>query len=96
MNIKEELKSISLGKLHAWWEIAMNYYSRVFQVITAFGVLKLLGVPWYILAGILFLLVPGVVVVVYLHMKYVYPTYSAYIWDRNPSYREMKKKIMEQ
>ena len=75
---------MNIGKIKVWIEVANWYYGKVMQVITAFGVLKLLGFSWWVLLIILLISIPFVVCVVYLHMRYIYPKEVEYTWSKNP------------
>ena len=83
------IKKINLGKLKVWIEVANWYYGKIMQIITAFGVLKLLGVSWWVLLIILLVSIPIVVCIVYLHMKYIYPKEVEYTCNKNPAYKKL-------
>ena len=82
---------INLGKIKVWIEVANWYYGKVLQLITAFGVLKLIGLSWWVLGIILLVSAPIVVIIVYLHMKYVYPEEVGYTWSKNPMFKKLLK-----
>jgi hypothetical protein len=82
---------MNLGKIKVWIEVASWYYGKVMQMITAFGVLKLLGFSWWVLLIILLSSIPVLIYVVYLHMKYVYPKEVEYTWNKNPAYKKLIK-----
>lgn len=82
---------INLGKAKVWIEVANWYYGKVMQIITAFGVLKLLGLSWSILLIIVSVTIPLLIIVVYLHMKYVFPKEVEYAWSKNPAYKKLMK-----
>ena len=83
------MEKINLGKIKVWIETANWYYGKVMQIITAFGVLKLLGVSWWVLGIVLFCSIPLIIGIVYLHMKYVYPKEVEYSWLKNPVVKKM-------
>ena len=82
---------INLGKIKVWIEVANWYYGKILQIITAFGVLRLLGLEWYILAIILICMIPLIIMIVYLHMRYVFPKEVSYTWEKNPKFHELMK-----
>ena len=75
---------INFGKLKVWIEVANWYYGKIMQIVTSFGVLKLLGLSWIVLLCILIVMMPIIIYIVYLHMKYVYPKEVEYTWKKNP------------
>jgi len=83
---------MNLGKLKVWIEVANWYYGKVLQVITAFGVLKLLGISWWILLLVFLGSIPVIIYIVYLHMTYVYPKEVQYTWEKNPAFRQLRDK----
>ena len=83
---------MNLGKLKVWIEVANWYYGKVLQVITAFGVLKLVGFSWWVLLPIFLGSIPVLIYIVYLHMTYVYPKEVKYTWEKNPAYKKLLEK----
>lgn len=82
---------MNLGKMKVWIEVANWYYGKIMQIVTAFGVLKLLGLSWWALSLILLGSIPILICVVYLHMKYVFPKEVEYTWQKNPVVRKWEK-----
>jgi len=82
---------INLGKIKVWIERALWYQGKIFQTITALGVLRLLGVAWYVLVIIIAVMIPIVIFIVYLDMRYVYPQEASYQWEKNPKFHELMK-----
>ena len=82
------MTKINLGKIKVWIEAASWYYGKVMQIVTAAGVLKLGGVSWWVLGVIFFSSIPALAAIVYLHMKYVYPSEVEYTWRKNPVVKE--------
>ena len=80
---------INLGKIKVWVEVAHWYYGKVMQVITSFGVLKLLGLSWLTLLIIILVTIPLITIIVYLHMRHVYPKEVEYTWNKNPAYKKL-------
>jgi len=80
---------MNLGKLKVWIEVASWYYGKVMQVVTGFGVLKLLGIPWFTLLLIFLVSIPILIYMVYLHMTYIYPKEVEYTWNKNPAYKKL-------
>jgi len=85
------ISSIDAGKIKTWIDIARYYYALVFQIITGFGMLKLLGVSWLVNIIIFLCMIPVLSVLVYLHMKYIFPLESKYVWEKNPAFKELMK-----
>ena len=83
---------MNLGKLKVWIEVANWYYGKVMQIITAFGMLKLLGLSWFTLILIFLISIPIIVVIVYLHMTYVFPKEVAYTWKKNPMFHKLMER----
>jgi hypothetical protein len=84
---------MNLGKMKVWIEVANWYYGKVMQVITAFGVLKLLGLSWWTLVYIILAGIPLLVGLVYFHMKYIYPKEVEYSWNKNPAFKKLMEKL---
>jgi hypothetical protein len=83
---------VNLGKLKVWIEVANWYYGKVMQIITAFGVLKLLGFSWWVLLLVFLVSIPIIIYIVYLHMRYIYPKEVEYTWEKNPIVKELRNK----
>jgi len=82
---------VDAGKIKVWLEIARYYYGIIFQIITGFGMLKLLGVSWLVNIIIFLCMIPVFMLIVYFHMKYVYPLEVKYTWEKNPAYKQLLK-----
>lgn len=83
---------MNLGKIKVWIEVANWYYGKVMQIVTSFGVLKLLGVSWMVLICLFIIMIPVIIYVVYLHMTYVFPKEVEYTWEKNPIVKELREK----
>ena len=86
------MKDINLGKIKVWIDVARWYYGLIMQTVTGFGILKLLGLSWYILAFIFIAMIPVIIFIVYLHMTYIYPKEVSYTWDKNPMFHKLMEK----
>ena len=80
---------MNLGKIKVWIEVAQWYYGKVMQIVTAFGVLKLLGFSWWVLLIVFLVSIPILIYIVYLHMTYIYPKEVEYTWNKNPAYKKL-------
>jgi len=80
---------MNLGKIKVWIEVAQWYYGKVMQIVTAFGVLKLLGFSWWVLLIVFLTSIPILIYIVYLHMTYIYPKEVEYTWNKNPAYKKL-------
>ena len=83
---------MNLGKIKVWIEVAQWYYGKVMQIVTAFGVLKLLGFSWWVLLIVFLTSIPILIYIVYLHMTYIYPKEVEYTWNKNPAYKKLMDK----
>ena len=84
---------INPGKVKLWADIGHWYYSKVIQTITVVGVLKLAGLSWWklLVGGIAGL--PLLLLLIYFHMKYIYPKEHEYSWQKNPMVKDLISKI---
>ena len=85
--------NIGLGPVKVWIEVASWYYGKVMQIVTGFGMLKLLGVSWIVLIIIFAITIPIVIFIVYLHMIYIYPKEVEYTWVKNPAFTELAESV---
>ena len=64
---------------------AFYYYGRIMQIVSGYGILKLLGLSWYWLFGIAIISVPIIILIVYIDITFVMPKEQEYLWSKNPT-----------
>jgi len=76
-----------------WITVARTYYSMILQVIAVSGILKMLGLSWWGIALLLLCMIPVIILLVYLHMTYIYPKFLSENWKKNPEVRKLMGKL---
>jgi hypothetical protein len=82
-----------IGMMQAWIDVAKYYYATIAQTVVLTGVLKFNQLTWGEIGLILIGILVVVCVVGVLHMKFIYPKHSKYLYNKNPVIQEFRKEF---
>ena len=94
-NWSNKYKRIHLGKVWIWGREARTYYSIILQMTAVSGILKILGLTWWGIVLLFFCMMITVILIVYLHMTYVFPQSLEYTFNKNPGMKIVMKELKD-
>lgn len=87
------IKSIDGGMLKVWFDQAGYAYQKIAMTVAAVGVLRLSGVPWWIMGlgtiGVLLVMA----VWIYVYISFIYPKEQKYLDEKRPVFREIRDRV---
>jgi len=89
-------KAKTAGMLKTWYQRLTSYVSMVnfIMIFYLYIIESPLGFQWY---HWLLLISVSILSILYIDIKYVFPTSQTYAWKKNPEFQELKQdKIIEE
>jgi len=80
---------MNLGRIWIWITVARTYWAIIMQLIAVGGILRMLNMGWWLIVLLLLGMIPMIILVVYLHMKYIFPKWLEEQWTKNPAYKRL-------